>query len=85
MRGILFWGPYKKDPTISGTILRLSIFGNSEISSICWKEHGPAISFIRQDGLIKAISPKGTTQTKPSLTLSPHPNFEILGAIVEKT
>ena len=29
MRGTLFWGPYNKDPAISGTILGSSIFGNS--------------------------------------------------------
>ena len=30
-RGTLFWGPYNKDPTISGTILGSPIFGNSHI------------------------------------------------------
>ena len=29
MRGILFWGPYNKDPTIWGTIYGSPIFGNS--------------------------------------------------------
>ena len=27
-RGTLFWGPYNKDPTISGTRLGSPIFGN---------------------------------------------------------
>ena len=31
IRGALFWGPYNKDPTISGTILGSPIFGNSHI------------------------------------------------------
>ena len=31
IRGTLFWGPYDKDPTISGTILGSPIFGNSHV------------------------------------------------------
>ena len=31
IRGTLFWGPYNKDPIISGTILGSPIFGNSHI------------------------------------------------------
>ena len=29
IRGTLFWGPYNKDPTISGTISGSPIFGNA--------------------------------------------------------
>ena len=32
--GALFWGPYNKDPTISGTVFGSPIFGNSHIISI---------------------------------------------------
>ena len=31
IRGTLFWGPYTKDPTIQGTIVGSSIFGNSHV------------------------------------------------------
>ena len=31
IRGTLFWGPYNRDPTISGTVLGSPIFGNSHI------------------------------------------------------
>ena len=31
IRGPLFWDPYNKDPTMSGTILGSPIFGNSHI------------------------------------------------------
>ena len=31
IRGTVFWGPYNKDPTIWGTILRSPIIGNSHI------------------------------------------------------
>ena len=29
IRGTIFWGPYKKDPSIQGTIVGSPIFGNS--------------------------------------------------------
>ena len=31
IRGALFWAPYKKDPTIQGTILGSPVFRNSHI------------------------------------------------------
>ena len=33
-KGYLFWGPYNKNPTIYGTILRSPIFGNSHIITL---------------------------------------------------
>ena len=33
IRGTLFWGPYNKDPTISGIRLGSPIFGNSHMDS----------------------------------------------------
>ena len=36
IRGTLFWGPDNKDPTISGTILGSSIFGNSHMFNIVY-------------------------------------------------
>ena len=33
IRGTLFWGPYNKDPTTSGTILWFPIFGNSHMGN----------------------------------------------------
>ena len=30
-RGTLLWRPYNKDPTLSGTILGSTIFGNSHV------------------------------------------------------
>ena len=35
IEGTLFWGPYNKDPTISGTILGSPIFGNSHTLLSC--------------------------------------------------
>ena len=32
-RGPLFWGPYNKDPTISGTIFGSPVLGNSHVVS----------------------------------------------------
>ena len=34
IRGTLFWGPYNKDPTVSGAILRSPISGNSQIGPV---------------------------------------------------
>ena len=33
IRGTLFWGPYKKDPTIQSTILGSTIFVNPKIEA----------------------------------------------------
>ena len=33
-RGALLWGPYNKDPTISGTILGSPIFGNPHLELV---------------------------------------------------
>ena len=32
IRGTLFWGPENEDPTIQGTIVGSSIFGNSHVT-----------------------------------------------------
>ena len=40
IRGTLFWGPYNKDPTICGTILRSRIFGNPHLGLIACRAQG---------------------------------------------
>ena len=36
VRGTLFWGPYNKDPTISGSILGSPIFGNPPYAAVAF-------------------------------------------------
>ena len=52
-RGIVFWGPYNRDPIISGTILGTPIFGNSYIAS--WIE-GCTLSQLGQGSRVSTES-----------------------------
>ena len=88
IRGIFFWGPYNKDPTIWGTILGSPIFGNSRTMSrgmLCKKEGGPmhvghcaAINGTTFVALDPVHASRHHRQSFPNFKLAPSPCLALL-------
>ena len=60
IRGTVFWGPYKKDPTIEGTV---PIFGNSHI----FRVYGKGTRRVALRLLGKFLEQKGTSRSAKKL------------------
>ena len=71
-KGYLFWGPYNKDPTISGTLLGSPVFGNPHIGGCTVEKNARRC---RRNASLLNCPPErqGTTEAGQKLPTNPKP------------